>query len=346
MTRGGYHAASTSFLKALRRIGSSESSDRRLFATSVSGLATIAAETADLELAKRARSAFEKAEWPASLAAERVCALAAFRTLALLEGDVSAAYFFAREAAALAPSPALSVVAETDSAAVGRILGDLGSERLQLRRAWDILRAPRGLDRDAGYGRALATFAIGAASLMPAEARKAMTTFRSIAPTRAATDPYLQALGAHAASRVAEVSGDRVAAVRSARSALALFSEHGIDLRTALVAVDLRRLTGDDSFAKIARSVVARAPKAWFAAELKRGKSPVFALTPAERVVLARLLRGESAKAIGEALERSPFTISNHTRKIFAAFDLNSRSKVIARCVELGITPESIERES
>ena len=62
-------------------------------------------------------------------------------------------------------------------------------------------------------------------------------------------------------------------------------------------------------------------------------------------MVLARLLRGESAKVIGEALERSPFTLGSHTRKIFAAFELNSRGKVIARCVELGIPPEAIERE-
>ena len=137
-----------------------------------------------------------------------------------------------------------------------------------------------------------------------------------------------------------------VGAVRSERQALATWQRLGLELRAALVALDLRRLTGDESFVKIARSVTARAPKAWFAADLKRNKNPIFQLTPAERVVLARLLRGESAKAIGDALERSPFTISNHTRKIFAAFDLNSRSKVIARCVELGITPESIERAS
>jgi DNA-binding NarL/FixJ family response regulator len=80
-------------------------------------------------------------------------------------------------------------------------------------------------------------------------------------------------------------------------------------------------------------------------ADLKRARNPVSRLTPAERVVLARLLRGEAAKAIGEALERSPYTISNHTRKILAAFELNSRSKLIARCVELGITPEALERE-
>ena len=178
---------------------------------------------------------------------------------------------------------------------------------------------------------------------MPAEARKAMAMYRAAAKD-GATDAYSEALGASAAARIAEASGDRLGAVRMERQALAIWQRLGLDLRAALAAVDLRRLTGDESYTKIARIVTARAPKAWFAAELKRSKNPVLQLTPAERVVLARLLRGESAKAIGDALERSPFTISNHTRKIFAAFDLNSRSKVIARCVELGITPESIER--
>ena len=92
------------------------------------------------------------------------------------------------------------------------------------------------------------------------------------------------------------------------------------------------------------RSVLSRAPKAWFAKQLRAPASPVDLLSPAERVVLGYLINGDSAKAIAGKLDRSPFTISNHTRKIFQAFGLNSRGKVIARCAELGITSAKLER--
>jgi DNA-binding CsgD family transcriptional regulator len=345
MERGAYSAAAANFSKALRRSNATDSNEVRVHATALAALATIAAETADVELAKRVRAAYPKARWPQSVAAEHVAALSALRTLALLDGDTTGAYFLAREATAVASTPARSALAETHLAAIARILGDLGIERLQLGRAWDILRAARGLENDRSTAHAFAQFAIDAAAVMPVEARRAMSAYRTMTKG-GAIDSYLEALAATGAARVAEAGGDRVGAVRSERQALATWQRLGLELRAALVALDLRRLTGDESFVKIARSVTARAPKAWFAADLKRNKNPIFQLTPAERVVLARLLRGESAKAIGDALERSPFTISNHTRKIFAAFDLNSRSKVIARCVELGITPESIERAS
>jgi DNA-binding CsgD family transcriptional regulator len=346
MAQGRYREAGTLFSRAQRRMNASGKVDARFDAVTVASLATIGAETVDLDLAKRARAAYEKMEWPPSLTAERFAAAGALRTIALLEGDLTSAFFAAREGVSLAPTAALEAVAETQLAAVGRMLGDLGSERLQLRRAWDVLRTMRAETFDPILAYAYTVFATDAPGVLPAEARKAMTAYRSlVAKAEALIDPRLEAFGLVGAARVAESTGDRADAVRHYRHALIAWQRLGIDLRVALAAVDLRRLTGDDAYVKPVRAIVSRAPKAWFAAELKRGRTPISRLTPAERVVLARLLRGESAKAIGEALERSPFTISNHTRKIFAAFELNSRSKVIARCVELGITPEAIERE-
>jgi DNA-binding CsgD family transcriptional regulator len=115
-------------------------------------------------------------------------------------------------------------------------------------------------------------------------------------------------------------------------------------MRAALVALDLRRITGDDDYVRRIKAVLSRAPDAWFGDQLAAQDGPVERLSHAELVVLAHLLRGETAKGIGERLDRSPFTISNHTRRIFAAFEVNSRSRVIAICAELGITPEYVER--
>ncbi len=344
--QGAFREAGAAFAKAQRRTSASGVTDLRFDAETLASLATIAAETVDLELAKRARASYEKMEWPPVLAPERYAVLEALRTIALLEGDLAGAFFAARDAATLELGPAAQALAETRLAATARLLGDFGTERIVLRRAWEMLRSlrPDRFERSSAY--ALAAFAAEASAVFPSESRKAMVAFRSLV-AKAATplDLRLEAFGAVGSARVAESSGERIAALRHYRSAFAMWQRLGADLRTVLTALDLRRLTGDEAHLKTIRSIVARAPKAWFVADLKRARNPVSRLTPAERVVLARLLRGEAAKAIGEALERSPHTISNHTRKILAAFELNSRSKLIARCVELGITPEALERE-
>jgi len=313
-------------------------------------LTTATAESVDLRQADRLRKTYEKTSWTPGQAAERFATLVALRQLAMLDGDLGSAFFLSRDAVAAAPRPALAALAETNAAAASRLIGDAGAERLQLRRAWDILRSERWREGDEDARVALATFAIEGAEVMPAEARKAVTMQRQIAPKpgsgRAShTGGRIAALEAMAAGRVAEEEGDEDEALDHYERAFALFRAMGYDLRTALVALDLRRLTGDESYAAVVRAVLARAPKAWFAKQFRAGASPVDRLSRAERVVLAHLINGDSAKAIGAKLKRSPYTISNHTRKIFLAFGLNSRGKVIAKCVELGITPTKLERE-
>jgi DNA-binding CsgD family transcriptional regulator len=68
-------------------------------------------------------------------------------------------------------------------------------------------------------------------------------------------------------------------------------------------------------------------------AKRKRAAKYMESLTPAEHRVLAHLIQGKSAKEIGRALGRSPFTVSNHTRKIFLAFGTNSRATILAMFV-------------
>jgi len=95
-----------------------------------------------------------------------------------------------------------------------------------------------------------------------------MAAYRSlVAKASSPLDPRLEAFGAVAAARVALAAGDRAGAIRNYRAALAAWQRLGIDLRTVLTALDLRRLTGDDAYAKPARAIVARARP-------KRGSRP------------------------------------------------------------------------
>jgi DNA-binding CsgD family transcriptional regulator len=184
---------------------------------------------------------------------------------------------------------------------------------------------------------------------MPAEARQAVTLYQSLSAKRnpqsgfAAGDRRIGAYEGIAAARVAEVLGRHELAVSEYERARTIWVEIGYEMRAALAALDLSRLTGDSRYDAVVQSALARAPKAWFA-PIDDSTSPLAALTPAERTVLVRLLAGKSAKAIAASLGRSHFTINNHTRKIFSAFDVNSRARLLARCVELGITPAVVDK--
>jgi DNA-binding CsgD family transcriptional regulator/tetratricopeptide (TPR) repeat protein len=348
--RERYAEAANYFASALRKFQASGDVDVRLEADIVSALAVVATETVDLRLVERVRKAYEKLAWTPSLAALRFRAVAALRLGALLEGDVPRAYFTSRDALGTARGSAQQALAEINAAVASRLLGDAAAERLQLRRGWEALRDERFEASDDEARLALLTFIAEAADSMPAEARKGMTLYRSSTPKSAGAgltvDRRFVALEAQAAARLADAGGDEETAIRFYEHAFSNWRALGFGARAALAALDLRRLTGDESYAAVVRSVLSRAPKAWFAKQLRAPASPVDLLSPAERTVLGYLLGGDSAKTIAAKLDRSPFTISNHTRKIFQAFELNSRGKVIARCAELGITASKIERES
>jgi DNA-binding CsgD family transcriptional regulator len=64
-------------------------------------------------------------------------------------------------------------------------------------------------------------------------------------------------------------------------------------------------------------------------------------LSPAERIVCVALLRGYSAKEISERLNRSFHTVNNHTRAVFIAFRVKSRSQLMAMFI-VGCCSEQI----
>jgi DNA-binding CsgD family transcriptional regulator len=341
--------AATHFATALRKLQASGETDLALEARTLLGLAGVAVETVDLRAIERVRKSFAKASWPATLRPERFGILIAMLYASLLENDVAAAYFAAREAAVVAPAAPDRALAETLSATTSALLGDRNAEKLHFGRAWAILRSGKWQASDGAAASALLTFAAEAARSMLGEARKSLALYRALAPKvgtpgAVASDRRTLAFEALAAGRVAEAAGDDVAAERLYQKALDTFEGLGYAMRAAVVALDLRRITGDAAYVTPIKAALTRAPQAWFGKQLAAQDGPLERLSPAELVVLAHLLRGDTAKAIGEKLERSPFTISNHTRRIFQAFEVNSRSKVIAICAELGVTPESVER--
>ncbi len=341
--RERYAAGAVHFEAALAALEGSGEIDERLRARLVHGTANVAAETINFALGARARAAYEATAWTDGLAVDQFNALTMLRYLALLEGDLERAWLLARQAATLMPEAPYAVHGETAASFVSELLGDERAAAIQLQRAWRLLRGHRWSEADHEERVALTDFAMTAARMMPAEARQAITIYQSLRPAAnplnaLEQDRRVNAFEMTAAARVSEALGDRKAAVAQYNRALATWRELGHHLRVGQVAADLYRLTNDAAYARILRPIVRRAPRAWFGAVLRSRRSPLDELTAAQRRVLDELLQGKSAKTIAANLDRSHHTVSNHTRKIFAAFRVKSRTRLLANCVELGIT--------
>jgi tetratricopeptide (TPR) repeat protein len=266
-----YRSAGTRFLTALARLRSGTEIDLRLQGRLVHALGIVASETVDLRLGHRARREYEAMVWPESLRVERFNALTCLRFLALLEGDIERAWVLSRDAIAVAPRPAYVAIAETNAAAASRLLGDDNAYHLQLRRAWEIVRGEKWGHADAEERVALTNFMIEGGFAMPQDVRKAATLYQSLSErinrgNALESDRRVTAFEAFAAGRVYEMLGAHDDAIRAYQRSLELWSVLGYDMRAALVALDLRRLTRDERYRAPIDAVLTRAPNAWFGA--------------------------------------------------------------------------------
>ncbi|MBD5654699.1 MAG: helix-turn-helix transcriptional regulator [Candidatus Eremiobacteraeota bacterium] len=347
-----YARAGTFFMEALERHRATGTIDLRLQGTVIHAVSVVAEETVDLKLARRLEAHVAEMAWPeTSLRVERFNYLVNASYIALLEGKLDLAFLRAREAVVRAPNAAYEAIGEVTIAAVCRAIGDDVAGLMQLRRAWALLRENRWGAADDEQRVALTGFAFFAASDMPAEARKAMTLYHSLtakANTRNSLhrDRRVTAFELMAAGRIAVALGNTERARRAFEKALQIWQALQYDMRAAIVALELRRLTRKSAYEAPVRAVLVRAPSAWLGAQLAPAEGPLAFVSPAERLVLAGLLEGKSAKAIASTLDRSVNTINNHTRRIFKAFGVNSRAAVLARCATLAITPKSLERSA
>lgn len=68
------------------------------------------------------------------------------------------------------------------------------------------------------------------------------------------------------------------------------------------------------------------------------GETATLPLSEREREVLAHVARGQSYRAVGEALFISPKTVENHVRNIMAKLHLGRRHELVRWAVDHGIT--------
>ncbi len=319
----------------------------REYAVLVQCVLNMAVETANLVVCAEMAKEYEHVPWTASSDLVRFNILGRLRNAALLECDLEHAWFLGRAEASIFEDGSYAALGECTSSFVARALGDENIADLQLQTAWTILRSVSWGSAHAEQRIALLYFACAAAMYLPSEARQALMLYRSIGENEdleesLTRDRRVEATEFWAAGRVSEALGERTEAVDHYRKALKIFKSLGCVMRAADVAFDLLRLTRNAAYRKPIKTLAERAPHAYTVLRARELEGPLGKIRPAQRVILAKILRGEGAKAIAADLGRSQYTVINHTRKIFDAFGVHSRAELRRVCAEAKISAESI----
>jgi len=314
----------------------------------VAQIASLGCELPSAALRDAARREVPRVPWTHDIADVWFDALRELAWSHALEGDYFNAFRRLKEAAAVAPSDAWRVVALCDRASVAAAIGERRWSEQELRDALDLADrvvwdSVRGEERFA-----LAAIAELLAPRDPALALAWVSRWRDLSDrwTRtlaSSNDRRVIALDAFASATVRAVLGEAAEAERLYRQAWDIYEAIGYDWRAGRTALRLAKLTGDDKWHELALMKLRAYPHArWLAAPITTEEEPAqppqsidpetFArLTPAQRGVVALVVRGLRTDAIARELGRSEHTVRNHLKTIFRTLGVRTRAALVAR---------------
>ncbi len=343
--RENYAAAAHEFTAALGELDKSKSPDVKGRARILNALGFIAAETIDLRLGRLVRREYETSTWSGDTRVERFQVLDYLAWLSLLEGEVARAWDERQFALTLATGTGFHPIALIGAAQLAGVVGDRFSESRYLDLAGTLLVRGDHAGADAERRIAMLSFMAAVPAANAETARKVLASYDCARPRRTEMpafegDRRVDAYEHYARGKMAIAEGRTQQGVAELQQALELSTQLGYRLRSAIVANDLRAVTGDRRYAQTALEALRNTPNAWIRPVLERRTTeddPLGQLTPAERRVLAELCKGKKAREIAAGFDRSFNTINNHTRAIFSAFGVRSRAALVAECARLGI---------
>jgi hypothetical protein len=191
-----------------------------------------------------------------------------------LDGDHLAAFRDLREAATVATTPSLQLLAMLDRVLIAQGLSQHLTAREELERCQDL--ATR-IDWERIESDQRAGLLFLAQALAPHRARAARTMLEryqrikaKLAPTSLATlDRRLRADELYTEGIVARAEGNESAAVRSFVEVFEIWNAIGYRWRAALAAIELMTLTKDSRYAGYAAAEAAKRPASWLAERLR-----------------------------------------------------------------------------
>lgn len=336
---GDAHAQAREYVRALDEFDFMARPDLRLRLNTLLTLAMLARELGLESIIQRVRAAYDAMHPSSGMHVQYFKMTRILGWIDALEGDELAAFRRFRQAAELAPSEIWRVMCIADRASLAQATGERAFMLDQLYTAHEIASSLSWNDAVEEDRIALLTLAELFSEIDAALSQRYLAQFRSLrAPLDRrmgfANDARVQALEAYPAGIALLRLGETQVGRQMLQQAYEVFSTFDYGWRAALAAIGLHKATQDAHWLSLARKASRRWPNSWIARsirELQRSHSDEEAMvTRAQRPILRLLLEGRRNADIARVLGKSPNTVRNHIAEIFRAFEVSSRSELIA----------------
>jgi DNA-binding CsgD family transcriptional regulator len=319
-----------------------DNDDVELQAYATRNLATLARELPMPQLRDVAKGAVERVPWTRDLREEQFKAVRAVGWCCALDGDYLNAFRLLKAASGLATSDHWRVTAALDRAYLARCLGEPRWSEQELLEANTLARDLDWHGRTSEEHGALVVLAELYSEIDGALSLAYLARYRELGqivkPTEAfAHDQRMGAMADHSTGVVHARLGDTQAAIANLEAAWEVLSTVHYDWRAGRTAIELYKLTKKSIWNERAREKLAGYPLSWLAGQVvaTEPRSGLSKLSPAQRRVFEMLIAGRSTGDVAAALGRSVFTVRNHIRAIFLAFDVKSRAALVAEAARL-----------
>jgi DNA-binding CsgD family transcriptional regulator/tetratricopeptide (TPR) repeat protein len=150
-------------------------------------------------------------------------------------------------------------------------------------------------------------------------------------------DARRAAYAKHSTGVVELALGNKKRGLAELREARQIFERFGYDFRVARCLTDELEATGNKDLLPAIEERLRHYRQSWLIRELRDAiEQPRVPLPPMQRRVFEEICEGKSTAEIARSLGRSEYTISNHAKAIFKAFDVKSRPALLAEAVRRG----------
>jgi DNA-binding CsgD family transcriptional regulator len=158
-------------------------------------------------------------------------------------------------------------------------------------------------------------------------------------PLHRSQDPRLSAFFGYSTAVTELALGNKKRGLSDLRDALDAFERVGYEWRTARCLIAEYAVTAEEALLATAAERLRNYGQSWLARELRSLKSSSrrIDLPPMKRRVFEEACLGKSIPEIAKVLGKSEYTISNHMKEIFKAFNVSSRSQLMAEAARRGL---------
>lgn len=342
---GRLHDEARVLLELLRSIdpNATRFMEHRAWATHT--LAALARELYLPEAAPEVERQLGGTPWPDDFRVNRFQAVKALGWVKALQGDYLNAFRFLKQSTELAPNDAWRTMALCDRSYLARSLGEPRWSRQELLDAEEAARRVAWWEYKGEESVALLLLAELFAPIDSAKAASYLAQFREVGEEirtpRALykNDDRRFALIDYSSGVVDFALGNRALAIKRLRRAQAVYQRLGYDWRAARCAIRLFDVTRNAVDLTQAEEKLRNYSSSWLATELReRGTaSTAPKLSPMQRRVFTYLCDGLTNADIAQKIGRSENTVANHAKAVLRAFDVSSRSALLATAMKRGL---------